>query len=152
MFWGNPELLKTSARPRREPDVRSLAKIWIPGQMFGSRGQTQKRCAPKKHAGPRSRICKWSHMVQVMTQNHLAPLAPKTLSNKGDQGYYNIMSKGKQGTNLETGLFLQTPVSRDRVRGGAQFSNKFPRAPPRPRDLWQGLGIVVQGLGIWGKA
>ena len=53
MFFGTPDLLKTSPRPSPEPDFGFQAKCWILGPKFGPRDQQQKRCAPKKHAEPR---------------------------------------------------------------------------------------------------
>ena len=73
MFSGTLDVLQTSPRPSREPDLGSWIRFGIPGPKNGPWGQKRKRCAPKNHAEPRLQNSKWSHMVQVMAKNHFGP-------------------------------------------------------------------------------
>ena len=72
----DPGFAQNIARPSPEPDFGFQAKLWILGPQFGPQHQKQKRCTPKKHAEPRLQNQKWSHMVQVMAENHLGQAKP----------------------------------------------------------------------------
>ena len=68
------------------------------GPEMDLRFQKTKRCGPKNHAEPRLQNSKWSHMVQVMAQNHFAPLVLKNLFSQG--------TWGADGAQLEQGTYL----------------------------------------------
>ena len=102
MFWGTLDVSKTSPRPSREPDLGSWIRFGILGPKKCSRGQKRKRCGPKNHAEPRLQNSKWSHMVQVMAQNHFGPLALQTLVNQG--------TWGADGAQWEQGAYLEFVV------------------------------------------
>ena len=80
LHWGNnPSMISCfwgpTCWPQRVPGP-TRAKCWARGPKFGPGCQKPKRCAPKKRAKPRLQNWKWSHMVQVMAQNHLGEARP----------------------------------------------------------------------------